>query len=373
MFLWIIAMFLLGTLVLVHEFGHFIVARKLGVSVTHFSIGFGPAIWRHRVGETEYVVAPIPLGGYVKMAGDERSDAPYGPRDFFGKSPGVRARIIAAGPIVNYIVAIVMLWLALVIGYPEISPTVGKIKQGMPAYASGIMTDDLILAIDGVRINSWDQMTEIIHRSSGKALSFKLQRNEGELNVSITPKPQEMKDPFGRKISVGLIGISPRGKLIPYRLSPLRAIPHAFELQWIWSKRILLSLWSVVTGRVSMKESFAGPIGILQMTTEALRLGVGSLIYLISVFSLSLAIFNFFPIPVLDGGHLFFLAVEKIRKRPISAKIQDIATQISLVLLSGLVVFVCINDVSRIRAAKKLKASSAQNVPMSSEWVEKTK
>ena len=357
---WLIAIFVLGLLVLLHELGHFVVARRCGVRVLRFSIGFGPVLWRWKRGHTEYAVSLLPLGGYVKMAGESRpsSELPSvagEPWEFSSKPVGVRAWIVAAGPLVNYAISILSLWTVLVIGYPELLPTVGRLIEDMPARAAGVQVGDRIMAVEGTPIRTWDELTRIIHRSANRPLSLAVQRDDATLTLRVTPLAREQMDPFGRARTVGLLGVSPSGAFTTYRVSPLEAVHQTASKQVEWLSQTGLSLWSMVTGRVPMQESMTGPIGIVYMTSEAVRMGLGALLYLVSIFSLSLAIFNFFPIPILDGGHLLFLVCEKFRGRPVSLSVQERAAQISFALLMTMVVLVCFNDLNRLGVVEKLR------------------
>lgn len=352
---WLIAFFVLGMLVTLHELGHFLVAKRCGVRVLRFSIGFGPVVWRWSGGETEYALSLVPLGGYVKMAGEQRSEQAGAPWEFLSKPVRVRAWIVAAGPLVNYAVSILSLWTVLVIGYPELLPTVGRLIEGMPAKAAGVQVGDQILAVDSKPIRTWDEMTQIVHRSANRPLTLEVQRDGATLTLRVTPAAREQRDPFGRARAVGLMGVSPSGAFTTYRVSPLEAVHQTASKQAEWLSQMGLSLWSMVTGRVPMQESLTGPIGIVYMTSEAVRMGLGALLYLVSIFSLSLAMFNFFPIPILDGGHLLFLICEKFRGRPVSLSVQEKATQISFAVLMTLVVLVCVNDLNRLGVVDKLR------------------
>jgi regulator of sigma E protease len=267
----------------------------------------------------------------------------------------VRAWIVAAGPLVNYAISILSLWTVLVIGYPELLPTVGRLIEDMPAKAAGVQVGDRILAVEGQPIQTWDELTRIIHRSANQPLSLAVQRNDATLTLRVTPSAREQMDPFGRARTVGLLGVSPSGAFTTYRVSPLEAVHQTASKQMEWLSQTGLSLWSMVTGRVPMQESMTGPIGIIYMTSEAVRMGLGALLYLVSIFSLSLAIFNFFPIPILDGGHLLFLACEKFRGRPVSLSVQERAAQISFALLMTMVVLVCFNDLNRLGVVEKVR------------------
>lgn len=346
--IWLAVIGVFGFLVLVHEVGHFIVARRLGVRILRFSIGFGPKLWGSHRGETEYWISWIPLGGYVKMAGEQHSgeQAPQ-PGDYLSKTPAQRACIVFAGPAVNALIAWVVLWLFFLVGYPGVLPVVGEMTQGMPAEAAGIESGDRILSINGRSTRTWDQMTAMIHRSAGKSLEMRLKRGRDIVNVSIVPVAEEIKDTRGRSRTFGFIGIQAG----VYRANPLEAIGLSLSTLGDWTVQTFQSLWALMTRQLSMRDTVTGPIGIVHLTSQAARLGLGPLLYLMSLFSLSLAIFNTFPIPVLDGGHLLFLTIEQLRGRPVSPKVQDRAALVSMVLLVSFVLLVSVQDVRRLWTA----------------------
>ncbi len=351
---WIISILVLGVLVLVHELGHFVVARWAGVTVERFAIGFGPKVLGWTRGGTEYCLRLLPLGGYVKMAGEQRAEAVGKPGEFSGQPIGVRARIVAAGPIVNYLTSTLTLWVVLVAGYPELLPVVGRLVDGMPAQAAGLAPQDHIVSVDGSPTRTWDELSDKVHAAPGRTVNLEVERQGQHLTIPITTKPQEMSDPFGGRRMVGMVGIAPSGAFGTYRVSPAKAVSETFVKQRQWTQQMFLSLWSLFRGRVKFQESFTGPIGIIYMTAEATRLGITPLLYLVSILSLSLAIFNFFPVPILDGGHLFYLAVEKLKGSPISLKAQEWAARVSFALLLALFALVCVNDLSRFGLIKRL-------------------
>ena len=350
------SLFILGLLVVVHEFGHFVAARWAGVRVLRFSVGFGPRLFTWTRGETEYAVSAIPLGGYVKMAGENRTEQTAQPGEYFGKPVRTRAAIVFAGPLVNYLVALLGLWVMFVTGFPELLPVVGKVIDHMPAQAAGLQVEDRVLAINDEMIRTWEQMTKRIYSSPNQPLTLSLQRGEAITTVTVTPKSKAITDPFGRTKMVGLIGISPSGEFQASRVGPIAAIGRTFHQQNEWIGQTFLSLWSMATGKISMRDSVTGPIGIIFLTSEAVRLGWAPLLSLVSLFSLSLAIFNVFPIPILDGGHLLFLTIEKLRGRPVSTTIQERSAQVSFVLLITLIILICVNDVSRFGLIDKFKS-----------------
>lgn len=350
----LISVSILGLLVLVHELGHFLVARWSGVRILRFSIGFGPKLLSWTRGQTEYALSAIPLGGYVKMAGEQRTEHSRAPWEYLSKPIGIRARIVFAGPFVNYLVALVSLWVVFLIGFPELLPEVGTVLDKTPAQAAGMQRGDRIQAVDGQPISTWDEMTKRIYAAPNQPLTFLVERAGISLTLTMTPTPKAITDPFGRPKTVGMIGIAPSGTFHATRVGPVAAIGRSVAQHNEWIGQTLLALWSILRGRLSMRESMTGPIGIVFLTSEAVRMGIAPLLFLVSLFSLSLALFNLFPIPILDGGHLLFLAIEKLRGRPVSAIIQERSVQVGFALLLAFVLIVCINDVNRFGLVEKL-------------------
>lgn len=350
-----ISILLLSLLVILHEAGHFVVARLFGVRVLRFSVGFGPRLAAWTRGQTEYAVSAIPLGGYVKLAGEQRAESASQPWEYVSKPIGVRALIVAAGPLVNYLIALLSLWVVFVIGYPELLPVVGKVMDKMPAQEAGLQAGDRILSINHEPIKTWDALTKIVYVSAGRPLTFTLRRQDGSTGeLAITPRSKAIIDPFGRKKSIGLIGISPSGEFESYRVGPWEAVGKAWQQQAEWVEQTFLSFWSMFTGRLSMRDSMTGPVGIVYLTSEAVKMGIAPALFLISLLSLSLAIFNALPVPILDGGHLLFLAIERLRGKPVSITIQERSAQVSFVALITLVLVICVNDFSRFGILDKV-------------------
>ncbi|MBI1992268.1 MAG: RIP metalloprotease RseP [Candidatus Omnitrophica bacterium] len=350
----LISLVILGLLVIVHELGHFLVARWSGVRILRFSIGFGPRLFTWTRGHTEYAISAIPLGGYVKMAGEQDATRTQEPWEYLSRPIRARARIIFAGPLVNYLVALISLWVVFIVGYPELLPVVGKVLDNTPAQAAGLQSGDRILSVDAHPVPYWEDMTQLIYVAPNRALAFRVERSGTVFTATITPQSKAITDPFGRKKTIGLIGIAPSGAFQSVRLGPVAAIGRTVAQHYEWAGQTMLALWSVATGKLSMRESMTGPIGIVYLTSEAMRMGLTPLLFLVSLFSLSLAIFNLFPIPVLDGGHLLFLLLEKLRGRPISFNVQERSTQLGFALLLALVLIVCVNDVNRFGLFEKL-------------------
>lgn len=351
----LIALLVLGFLIVVHEAGHFFVARRAGVRVVRFSIGFGPQLFKWVRGETEYAISAIPLGGYVKMAGEHRTEHTHKPDEYLSKPAGVRAAIVFAGPFVNYLVAFLCLWAVFIVGYHELLPVVGKVMDGMPAVEAGFLPGDTIRAIEGEPIETWEELTKKVYASAAAPLKVDVEREgQGMQTLTVTPKATDSTDHFGRPKTIGLIGVVPKGDYRLYRTGPLTALKRSLELQQEIASQTMIALWLMITGKISAQRSMTGPIGIVVMATEALRMGLSSSLSFIGFISFSLALFNVFPIPILDGGHLFFLALEKLRGKPVSIMVQERSAQVSFFILVTFVVIVCINDINRFGLVQKV-------------------
>lgn len=346
--------FVFGVLIFVHEFGHFIVAKKNGVRVEKFSFGFGKKLFSKTIGKTEYLICAIPLGGYIKMAGDEWQKERKGlPDEFLSKSCGQRTQIIAAGPILNYILAFFLFGLIFIIGSPVSTTRIGQLMDDYPAKAAGLKEQDLILAVDGEKVEYWPDMSALIHEKTEGDVILDVQRGEQVLRFSVTPKIQEHEDIFGQKMKIGLIGVYPSDETVKIKYGLGRSFYEGAKKLKELTVITYKALWYLVIRRLSFRESITGPIGIFYFTGEAARMGFVYLLNLMGLLSMSLAIFNFLPIPVLDGGHLFFLLLEKLRKKPISAKAQEVAHQIGAFALVTLMLFVFYSDILKFGVMDK--------------------
>ena len=329
-----------------HEFGHFIVAKSLGVRVEQFSLGFGPKVWSKKKKDTEYMISAIPLGGYVKMAGDNLEDYKGKPNEYFSKTPLERSAIIFCGPLLNYILGFLCFWFIFFIGYSTLTSKVGGLVDGLGAQDAGVQTGDNIIAIDGQKVKYWEELQEIIQKKelSGVA-KITVVRDNRERDIDVTIKEKQVDDIFGQKQNVGLLGITPYyGEFIKIR--------HGFFESFILSIRkvyditvlTLKSLARMVTGRMSLRDSVTGPLGIFVITSEVASQGLTPLLNLIGLLSVSLGLFNLLPLPVLDGGHILLLVIEKIRGRFLSVKVERIITQIGFAIIISLVLVVTYND-----------------------------
>lgn len=336
----------LSILVLVHEFGHFIVARRLGVRVERFSFGFGPKIFSIKRGETEYLISAIPLGGYVKMAGDEPGEGLVGDKwEFLSRTISERFRIIFAGPLLNYVLAFLIFSVIFMFGSPTLTTEVGALLKGYPAESQGLAVGDKIVSIDGKPVKYWEEMTGIIHKHTFGAMRLSVERAGRISDIEIKPMVRETKDIFGNKTRIALVGIAPSQRIESVRYGPIQSLYMGFKKLMQLTYVTYKALWSIVVGRLSLKESMTGPIGIFVITGQAAKMGLVYILHLMGILSASLAIFNILPLPVLDGGHIIFLAIEKLRGRPLSIKTQERVTNLGIAFLVLLTVFIFYSDI----------------------------
>jgi len=345
----------LSILVVVHEFGHFIVAKKMGVRVEKFSIGFGPEIFGVTRGETRYSVSIIPLGGYVKLSGETGIEGLKGEKwEYLSRTVGERARIIFAGPLLNYILAFVIFSFVFMAGNPTLTSVIGKVMPDYPAESSGLKAGDKILNINGKDVIYWDDVTNIVHTSNNQEMNLVVERLGQKIALVVMPKSQEMDTIFGSRKNISIIGIVPSGDVVFVKYGFFKSIYMGAEKLWTLTYITCRALWASVTGAIPIKESMTGPIGIFYITGQAAKLGLVYLLQLMGVLSASLAIFNLLPVPVLDGGHILFLAIEKIRRKPVSVKMQENVTQVGMSLLIVLMLFVFYNDFMRFGIFEKI-------------------
>ncbi|MDY6854259.1 MAG: RIP metalloprotease RseP [Thermodesulfobacteriota bacterium] len=344
------AIVLLGVLIFVHEMGHFIIAKISGVGVVKFSLGFGPKILSKKIGETEYLLSAIPLGGYVKMVGEEPDEEVLEgdlQKSFTNKPVMKRAGIVLAGPLFNIFFAIFVFSIIHMSGVPILTTEVGDAVEGSPAFEAGIQKGDLIISINGKEISKWEELTEIIKKSEGAELLMNIKRDDRYYEVQLRPKPFVDKNIFGEDVETYKIGVNASDKFITKRYNPFSAVLKGFQQTWWWTKLTGIAIVKLIDRTVPAK-TLGGPILIVQMAGQQAQAGLMNFLFFMAVISINLGIINLFPIPILDGGHLFFFILEAIMGRPISIKKMEIAQQIGLVIIILLIVFVFYNDITRI-------------------------
>jgi regulator of sigma E protease len=360
-------LFVLTIVVFFHELGHFLVARWAGVKVLTFSLGFGPELagFNDRHG-TRWKISAIPLGGYVKFFGDDTEAstpstetlAAMSEEDrkgsFHHKKVGPRAAIVAAGPIANFILAIVIFTcLFTFFGKPSTTAQVDKIEAGSAAAAAGFQVGDVVTAIDGKAISSFSDMQRIVSVHGGDKLAFTIKRGNSNVQLEATPELRDVKDPFGNSHRQGILGITRStapGETLTERVDPATALWLGVKETWFVIDRTLAYIGGVFTGREAASQ-VGGPLGIARISGQVATIGLAALIHLAAVLSVSIGLLNLFPVPLLDGGHLLFYSVEAVRGRPLSERAQEMGFRIGLALVLMLMVFATYNDILHLAAS----------------------
>ena len=360
-------LFVLTIVVFFHELGHFLIARWAGVKVLTFSLGFGPELagFNDRFG-TRWKISAVPLGGYVKFFGDEsEASTPSSETlsnmtederagSFHHKDVGRRAAIVAAGPIANFLLAIVIFTcLFTFFGKPSTTARVDKIEASSAAAAAGFQVGDIVTAIDKQVIGSFSDMQRIVSIHAGEPLTFTIKRGDSTLQLQGTPELKEVKDPFGNAHRLGVLGITRQtsaGDVTTERVDPATALWLGVKETWFVVDRTLAYIGGVFTGREAA-DQVGGPLRIAQISGQVATIGLAALVHLAAVLSISIGLLNLFPVPLLDGGHLLFYAVEAVRGRPLSDRAQEMGFRIGLGLVLMLMVFATYNDILHLAAS----------------------
>jgi regulator of sigma E protease len=436
----------LGVLIVVHELGHFLMARLAGVGVERFSVGFGPVLWRFRGKETEYCISAIPMGGYVKMMGDDENPleggraATFDPaKAFNGKPLAARFLIVFAGPAMNFVLAAIIAALVFVlVGRPMAPAELGRLTEGGPATQAGLRTGERITAVDGKPVQywedvaravqaaagrslqvtvrgpagertvaltptavkrkdlfgdeqsvweigaspylpasigdtiagdpadkaglksgdvvtalegrpvlSWDELAERIHQRADQPTQLEVKRGSETLTITVTPKKGKIPGPDGKETEVGLVGIRPGGLTTLVRSNPIVAAWEGLTFSVDVTMKTAIGLYKIVLGRIP-RDNIGGPIQIAKTAGEQARQGLASLAFFTAVISINLFLLNLLPVPMLDGGHLLFFAFEAVLGRPLSVRKREVAQQVGFALLMLLMVFAFYNDFKRI-------------------------
>ncbi len=349
------AIILLGIIIFVHELGHFLFAKLTGVKVQKFSLGFGPKLVGKKSGDTEYLLSAIPLGGYVKMLGEvpgEELKEEERPFAYNYQPVWKRFVIVFSGPLFNVLFAVAIFFFIFIHGMPILIPEVGSVLSSSPAEKAGLVKGDRIVGIGGEDIAEWDEMTDIIHESPGIQLDFKIERDGGTFEVSIVPEEKTIHDIFGEEREIGLIGIRPSGSTVLKKDSVAGALQNSILRTWEISSLTLVSIVKLIQ-RVIPMETIGGPILIVQMAGEQASRGFLNFFVFMAIININLGILNLLPIPILDGGHILFLGIEAIRKKPMNEKVIAISQKIGLALILTLMFFVIYNDVMRLITGKQ--------------------
>ena len=352
--------FVLSLVVFFHELGHFLVGRWCGIKVDAFSIGFGPELFAFvdRRG-TRWRIALLPLGGYVKFHGDANAASVGDPAaiaampeaerrvSFYTQPVWKRAAVVAAGPIANFILAVVIFsGIFFTYGKLELLPRVDAVRPGEAAAEAGFQPGDLILSIDGKPIDSWMEMQRVVQASAEIPLTFVVQRDNKDVTLVATPHLRVVDTPFGKN-RVGLIGLNASPKPADWKVktfSPAGAVGQAVSETWYVAYRTVNYVGGLFVGRESL-EQVSGPIGTGYIAGEVAKLGFSALLNLAAILSISIGLINLFPVPLLDGGHLMFYLIEALKGRPLSERSQELGFRMGLVLVAALMIFATFNDI----------------------------
>jgi len=343
------AIVVLGVLIFVHELGHFIFAKLFGVGVEKFSLGFGPKLVGRKVGETEYLLSAFPLGGYVKMVGEgddvELSEAER-LRSFAEKPPLQRIVIVAAGPLFNILFAYLIFVVVSMIGIPFETARVGEVIKGKPAALAGLMTNDLVTAVNGRPVDSFEAMTKEILASKGKSIDLQVRRGKEGLAFTIVPESLTEKNLLGETVTRPVIGIRSAGEKFIQHFGPGEAFIEGGRQTWNVVRFTFIVLVKMIQ-RVIPADTIGGPIMIAVTAGQQAAAGGTSFLAFMALLSINLGVLNILPVPILDGGHLFFYTWELVFRRPVSPKTREISQKIGLFILLSLMLLAMYNDIVR--------------------------
>lgn len=343
--------FVLGILIFFHELGHFLVAKKSGIRVERFSLGFPPKLIGKKIGDTEYCVSWIPLGGYVKMAGEDPDEKKIKgePWEFMSKPVHTRAFVVFAGPAMNFILAILIFWgIIFFAGKQEIHENtnqIGLVAPGGPADKTGIKPGDRIISINGIEVSTFKEMAEIIYRQVEKPVEVKWRREGEEYTATIITFKDRILDEKGEIRYVGKIGIGPSYTTI--KVGFFRSLLEGIDTSLFILVETIKFIVGLITGTASIK-LIGGPVFIAQVAGQTAKTGIVNLLSFTALLSVNLSLINVLPIPVLDGGHLLFLGIEKIKGKPLSIKQRTALQHIGLAFLILLIIFITYNDFVRL-------------------------
>lgn len=345
----------LGLLIFVHELGHFLFAKLFGVRVLKFSLGFGPKIAGKVIGETEYVISAFPLGGFVKMFGENLDEQQISAEDqkgsFVHKPVWQRFMVVLAGPLFNLLFALLLFFLVFTfVGIPTSVDTtrIGKVNDKSPAAMAGVQKDDVIVSIDKKETHGWIDVLEAVKNSQGKPIQMVVDRSGAMVNLEMVPAIDAVKNIFGEEVEQRyMIGIMKADELTYEKSNIIGAAQSACRQTWMYMSLTVMGFVKIIQ-RVVPASEMGGPILIAQIAGEQMKAGWMNFIYFMSLLSVNLGILNLLPIPVLDGGHLVFLTIEGLRRKPMNERAQIVAQQVGIGLLGSLMIFVFYNDIVRL-------------------------
>jgi len=337
----LITLAIIAVLILVHEFGHFIVARRIGIPVWEFSLGFGPRLLGTKRNGTEYSIRLIPLGGYVRMAGEEPGDGDD-PNGYNRRTPLEKMRVAFAGPFMNLVAAmLIFVYIYSVTGVEESLPgaVIGQVLDGTPAQTAGIKAGDQVLAINGSKIENWNELTgKIGATKEGQTIKMSIERNNHPLSLEVKPT-------FNKTLNKNYIGIKP---VITFKkLGIVEAVKNGFQRTYEFTVILLSGLGLLVSGGASMGD-LSGPVGITKMVGEVAEVGWSQLLAFSAFLSINLGILNLLPIPALDGSRIVFALVEGIRRKPLAPEKEGFIHWLGFIFLIGLMIIVTFNDIVKL-------------------------
>jgi regulator of sigma E protease len=357
-------LFVLTLVVFFHELGHFLIARWNGVRVSVFSIGFGPELFGFTDPHgTRWKFSLIPLGGYVKFLGDDNAASVPDQaalaamseqerrESFIHQRVGPRAAIVVAGPVANFLLAIVIFaGIFMTFGKPSASPRVDSVQPGSAAEVAGFQPGDVVLTINGRAVDSFVDMQRTVSISAGEPLTFEVDRGGARVALKATPALREVKDSFGNVNRIGVLGITRSNApndINVEPVGPLTAVVLGVQETWFVTERTLMYIGRIFVGREAA-DQLGGPIRIAEVSCQVATAGIAALLQLTAILSVSIGLLNLFPIPLLDGGHLLFYAIEAVRGKPLSERAQEMGFRIGFALVVMLMVFTTYNDIIRL-------------------------
>lgn len=340
----------LSLLIFVHELGHFIVARIFDVKVLTFSLGFGKKLISFKGRETEYALSAIPLGGYVKLLGESPDDIvneEEAHRAYSNKPPLIKMLIAFTGPFFNILFAFLLFYIVFISGYNVLSTKVGSVEKNYPAYEAGIKPGDIIVAVDNIKVQEWNELMDVMARTEKTPVKFTIQRGDEIFDLHIHPKTIEGKNIFGEKITRKVIGVTASNDFLKRKEGIVNAIPKAANQTYFLSKVTVLGIIKLIEGTISPKQ-IGGPLLILEVAGKQAKEGKKNLIYFVAIISINLAIINLLPIPILDGGHMLFYTIELIIRRKLSQRFIEISQKVGMGVLIAIMALAFFNDITRM-------------------------
>ena len=345
----IVALLVLSVLIFFHELGHFTAARFFGVQVDVFSIGFGKKLYSKMIGKTQWSLSAIPLGGYVKMKGQDDTDptaVSYDEDSYNVKKPWQRIIILLAGPFANFLLAFLLYFAIANIGVPKLLPYVGEAGEDTPALRAGLIKEDKIVQVNGNNIRYWEEIGKNINGDTGD-ITLIVERGEQLITLQLTPKVIEDKNIFGEKITRRIIGISPLGKQTTVHFGLIDGLAYAWDETKKASLLIVQSVEKLITGVVGA-DKLGGIITIVDVTAEASAAGILALFFFTALISVNLGVLNLLPIPALDGGHIMFNLYEMLTGKTASEQVMYIITLVGWAILISLMMLGLYNDINRL-------------------------